>query len=118
MNLLNYFKKEIILTEDETKIEEIIDSLLEKADTDIQEDFYSRSYMLSNTRLDSYVEVNGSISVASKDTSISRQVRLSVIEHFKERIQKEASARYKATKEITFKKTLSLLDSMSKHLKE
>lgn len=117
-NIKNLFKPKLNLTEDEAKIESVIKLLLSKEDTDIQDDYTSRSFLLSNKRLDYYVEVNGSVMVASGNHSNSKQLRLTVVEHYKDLIQKEESRRYKETKSVIFKKSLDLLDKMQENLEK
>jgi hypothetical protein len=116
----NWLKKllnpPIKLTEDEKKVDNIITLLLEKQSTIIKVDH--PNYLLSNKDLDFHIEINGSVSVAHKETMVVKNYRLTVNEYLRSKVQKEESRRYKEEKELIFKKSLSLLDKMESKLKE
>lgn len=118
LNIKSLFKTNLKLTEDEGKIEVVIKQLLSKEDTDIEDDYSSNSFLLANKRLDTYIEVNGSVMVQSDNNTNSKQLRLTVVEHYKDLIQQEKSRRFKETKNVIFKNSLDLLDRIKENLEK
>lgn len=110
------FNRKIELTKEEQKVENLVNLMLGKEDTDIEDDHESYSFMLSNRSQDCYIEINGSVTIINGETSTSRQFRLTAIEHFKKLIEREETRRYKENKAIIFNKTLTLLDKMEANL--
>lgn len=112
----NWILPPIHLTEQEQKAENIVKGLLKKETTSIRSDLYTNSFILSNRELDFHIEINGSITIAKSSTTTSDQFRLTFVEHLKKFVMDEESRRYKADKELIFRKSLSQLDEMEKEL--
>lgn len=115
----NWFKSKVVLTDDETKVREIISAMLASEDTLIEVNPDDMSYMLSDEKHQYFVDVD-SVGVIITNHTFYLDARLTSgkIDLYKTMIKEETVRRRTIKKERIFKNRLGLLDNIITKLYE
>lgn len=110
---MSLFKSKVVLTEEEEKVRQVVEKMLENEETLIEIDPSNMSFLLSNEKFGFYVDIDSN-GIKISNHTFARDIRLESkkIDLLKDMATKEASKRRGEKKVIIFKNGIDLLNNI------